>query len=377
MSAAPGAARRWLAFTPSLLLSFGLAGWAIQWGVARASLPDPIVLLEGGVRTERQLGKAESTTDGRRRVFLLGDSLVLDMSRRPRSIPDQLADLLEAERPARYYLRSVASPAFGVFSHYFLVDRVLAARPDVVVISVNLRWFSPTWGGVDPPPIAGWLPARRWPEALALPVAAVGRSLDELAFYRALVAGGALLPWYRLQRDQQWVRAGWGALAERLQLLFGMPEGRAYLQSHGWHAMNLRVKDGRRTRQDAMNVYAPVFAGLDPELPPLRALRALVSHLRDGGVAVILYIAPLNVEHLERLRVYDAAGAARAVARVHDIAEGLGAGFVDLHALLPDSAFADHNDHLQVDGPIDGASRVARRLLPLVLERSPPALDSP
>ena len=92
---------------------------------------------------------------------------------------------------------------------------------------------------------------------------------------------------------------------------------------------------------------------------------------------VVLYIAPLNVEHLERVGVYDAAGARRAVARVHDIAEGAGAGFVDLHALLPDSAFADHNDHLQVDGPVDGASMVALRLLPLVLVRSAPVADAP
>jgi hypothetical protein len=94
-------------------------------------------------------------------------------------------------------------------------------------------------------------------------------------------------------------------------------------------------------------------------------------------VEVVLYVAPLNVEHLERVRVYDAAGAARAVARVHDVAEGLGAGFLDLHALLPDSAFADHNDHLHVEGPVDGASMVARRLLPLVLEHSTRAVDTP
>jgi hypothetical protein len=366
--AGPRAAPRWVALLAAAAGGFALTGLLLVRlldGVGERYRP---VALEGGIRTERQLGKAVRVAGGRRRIFLLGDSLVFDMTPRPRSIPDNLAALLAARTRGRDYVRAVASPGLGAFAHYFLADRILAARPDVVVLSVNLHWFSPIWRGIDPPTLAGWLPARRWAEALALPLEATGVSADRLAFYRALVASGALPAWYRLQREQLRVQGAWQAAARRLQALSGMPEGLAYETEHGRRALARRAERGRSTATYAAATFGPVFAGIDADSPTVRALDTLLARYRDAGVAVVVYVAPINVEHLRRLGVYDARGAASAVDFLGRLARRRGARFLDLHALLPDAAFADQNDHLRTDGPVDGAALAARRLLPLVLE---------
>jgi hypothetical protein len=361
------AAPRWGALVAAAACSFALAGVLLVRLLDAVGEPYRPVALEGGIRTERQLGKAARVPAGRRRIFVLGDSLVFDMTPRPRSIPDNLAALFSARPRAHDYVRAVASPGLGAFSHYFLADRILAARPDVVVLSVNLRWFSPIWRGIDPPTLAGWLPARRWPELLGLPLEATGVSADRLAFYRALVASGVLPAWYRLQREQLRVQGAWQAAARSLQALSGMPEGLAFEAEHGRRALARRAERGRSTASYAAATFAPVFAGIEADSPTVRALDTLLARYRDAGVAVIVYVAPINVEHLKRLGVYDARGAAGAVAFLERLAQRRGARFLDLHALLPDAAFADQNDHLRTDGPVDGAALAARRLLPLVL----------
>lgn len=361
------AAPRWGALAAAVACSFPLTGVLVVRLLDAVGEPYRPVALEGGIRTERQLGKAARAPAGQRRVFLLGDSLVFDMTPRPRSIPDNLAALLAARSGPRHYVRAVASPGTGAFSHYFLADRVLAARPDLVVLSVNLRWFSPVWRGIDPPTLAGWLPTRRWPEALGLPLEATGVSADRLAFYRVLVASGALPAWYRLQREQLRVQGAWQAAARRLQALSGMPEGLAYEVEHGRRALARRAVRGRSTATHAVETFAPVFAGIEADSPTVRALETLLARYRDAGVDVIVYVAPINVEYLKRLGVYDARGAADAIAFLEGLARRQGARFLDLHALLPDAAFADQNDHLRTDGPVDGAALAARRLLPLVL----------
>lgn len=369
MAALPSAALRWTALAAAALAAFGATGAALLATLDRGALPYPTALLEGAVRTERQLAKAAAVPRHRRRILYLGDSLVLDLSRQLLSAPDKLGELLEAlGRSDR--VRTVASPGFGAFSHYFLGDRVLEAEPDLIVLSVNLRWFSPTWRGIDPMEVAGLLPVRRWPQAFALPIGAAGLTADRLVFYRALMASGALHRWYRLRQEQLRVGVGWDAVAQRLQELADAPEGRAYLEAHGRHALAMRVKDGRWTPEHARLVMDPVFEGIDPHSPPLRALEATLSHYCAAGVELIVYVAPINVDHLRSIGVYDAEGAAAAIAQLRAIAEERGARFLDLHALLPDGAFRDHNHHLHTAGAIDGAGEVAARLLPLVLAAS-------
>lgn len=369
MAALPRSALHWTALGAAALAAFGVTAAALLGALDRAALPYPTVLLEGAMRTERQLAKAAAAPRDRRRIVFLGDSLVYDMTRLPLSVPDKLAGLLRA-RGRRDYVRSVASAGFGAFTHYFLVDRVLEVEPDLVVLSLNLSWFSPAWRGINPPNVAGLLPLRRWPEALALPVGAAGLTLDRLALYRALMASGALPSWYRLQQEQLRVRGGWDAAAEQLQEIGGAPDGRGYVDDHWRHLRSVRVKDGRWTPERARIIMGPVFAGIDPDSPTLRALEATLAGYRSAGLEVIAYVAPLNVEHLRSIGVYDAEGLARSIAQLRSVARGQAVRFLDLHGVLPDAAFEDENQHLHTAGPVDGAGEVAARLLPLVLAAS-------
>jgi hypothetical protein len=287
-----------------------------------------------------------------------------------------------ARRTAQVRLRSVVGSGLGLFSQYFLSDRVLERQPDQVVLGLNLRWFSQLWFNLEREQLAGLLPARHWSVAAALPLARAGVTADRLVFYRAVMAARGLRAWDWLQREQVRALRATVALAERLQAASPFPDGLDYRVRHRFRRA---ARDGvaRATREAARRQLGRVLAGLPQNDPGLRVLDAVLEAYRAAGIPVLVYVAPLNVEHLRGLGVLDETGLARSLARIEALARARGADFLDLHALLGDAFFKDALDHLVTAPLAEGPRRVAAALLPHLgpapgaSEPSPPAGAAP
>jgi hypothetical protein len=220
---------------------------------------------------------------------------------------------------------------------------------------------------MERPEIAGLLPASRWPSAAALPIDAVGLSADRLLYYRGLVTAGALDAWTRLQREQVRVVRAADALEAWLQARAPLAGGDGYRRMHQQDSMARTLVWGphgtRATPETARDSLGPVLAGLREDNATLLALEALLADLARARVPVLVYVAPLNVEHLRSLGLMEEDGLRRSLDRLREACERRGARFLDLHDLLEDAAFSDYLDHLHHDpGGPDGAARIAERV---------------
>lgn len=358
----PGSAR-WIGLAATFCGAFALTGTGVLGAVEAAGLPYRDVDVGAGLALTQQLEAVSKTPRGLRVVYL-GDSLVMRRAEGDDTPPRRLRRLLRSQgRLGPVQLRPVALAGLGAFSHYFFSDAVAEVDPDLVVLSVNLRWFSGFWNRVvERGALVGWLPARRWPEAATLPLHAVGVSADMVLLERALVVSGAMPAWHRLRREQ--VRLG-GGLARAEDWVQGWAGGPvAYRRAHSAADAALLARGNRSSLHQVQQTLGEVLDGVGPEHPSLRALDAALGGLRARGAACLVYVAPLNVEHLERLGVSDVAGLERSIASIEAVARRHGAAFLDLHALLPDADFSDFADHLVLDPQSEGATRLARALLP-------------
>jgi hypothetical protein len=363
---------RWIALGAAFAAALGLASWSLLAAAERAELPYGTAPLHAIPWLDARLPPMRAKRPSEHRVLFLGDSLAIDTTGLDTSIPARLGQSLAQARPGELAVELVAytGPGLGLFSHYFLSQRVIDREPDQIVLAVNLRSFSKRWRADERSQLAGWLPAERWPEALALPLHAVGVSADRLFFYRALVALGAFDAWHWLQREQvrltyaYWSAARWLQAATRVEngLTFRMLHKQAELRRDKTSAF-------RATPYATRTLLGPALQGLDPDDPALEVLDALLRRFEEAGIAVLVYVAPINVEHLSSIGTYEPRGMARTSARIEAVSKLRGAAFLDLHDLLPDAAFADHLDHLAQDLEPDGSRTVADRLAPLVAER--------
>jgi len=316
-----------------------------------------------------QISKAVFDED--RRLLFVGDSLAMDLLPPNTSIPVRLQERLAERRDGRpeFDVGGVAFSGLSIFSHYFISDRLIALRPDQLVLAVNPASFSRRWRAHERAQLAGWIPARRWPEAVALPLYEVGVSADRLLYYHLVAAAGGAEIWRWLQREQVRVAHAYWAAAVWLQERSGLPQGLQYRRVHALTNFDQLLETKHRpTRLLARSLFGPVLDGLEADDPGIEVLDALLAHFREAGIRVVLYVAPINVEYLQRLGVYDAEGVARSMATIEALARRQGAAFLDLHDLLPDAAFRDATNHLTQDVEPDGARLVAERIAPLVVE---------
>jgi hypothetical protein len=361
-------AARWCSLAAACAAAFALTGGSVLGALDAAGVTYGQVDLGAGLGLSRTVERI-AAKPARPRILFLGDSLVMDLAPPDRSVPARLRTLLKAEDTlSGAQLRRLAAPGMGGFSHYLFSEAFAALEPDLVVLSVNLRWFSRAWNRNERGVLVGWLPVGRWPEAASLPLHEVGVTADSALLMRALVASGAVSGWYRLRREQVRVVHGRERLEERLEACLGQRPGAGYRELHA-AAERKRLGSRRRMTPDsAERLLGEVFRGMDPDGPMLKALGLLITRLRAAGARCLVYVAPLNVEHLRRIGVYDAGGVARSIARIEAVVRRHGGSFLDLHALLADAAFKDFSDHLELGAGHDASTRVARALLPEVLE---------
>jgi hypothetical protein len=119
----------------------------------------------------------------------------------------------------------------------------------------------------------------------------------------------------------------------------------------------------RQNRQAAEKALAGVLGGIGSRAPRLVVLEALLEDLHRARIPVLLWVSPVNVEHLRSLGIR-LDGLDRSMSTVEAAVRRTGADFVDLHAFLPDAAFRDAGDHMTANGDPDGLALVAARLVP-------------
>ena len=211
MEAAPGAApaRRGPAAVRAVvaivcaLVGFGAAWLGLGRGLTAAGIepPELAVDLVDRLPTARDLA---SRSPGEKSLLYLGDSTVANDGRLvvPRRLARELARSPSAHARS---LRVVAfaRPGLDPFAYYFLADEIIARRPDVVLLCINLTTLSPMWRDtVARPDVSGWVRAERLGEAAFMPLHWAHLTADQLLRNAAVVGLGGQGIWSEARRLQ-------------------------------------------------------------------------------------------------------------------------------------------------------------------------------
>jgi hypothetical protein len=305
------------------------------------------------------LGKSE-----KKRVALIGDSVLLPEPRKE-SVPIKLVKALGRSSGTSADLHVLSWPALGPIAAYCLLDEILAVRPDIVVLEVNLRSVGARQlGAFGFPELAGYIRANRLPEAAFLPLSDAGITLDRLLMYRSLFALGAQKPWASLADRQARLVHVRDFVEDRIARATGGERallGRQFAIAAWVYARDLTPGRNRITKHAALVKLRPVLEGVPPEGTRLRVLSATLERLGAAGVPTVVWVPPVNLEHMGSLG-FSSDGLSRSAKSVGLVTKAAGASFVDLHGILGNDAFVDSGDHLTGDGSEDGARAVGDRL---------------
>ncbi|MDJ0850884.1 MAG: hypothetical protein QNK04_21135 [Myxococcota bacterium] len=269
----------------------------------------------------------------------------------------------------------VADNGLSLLGQYCLADALAAARPDEVVLALNLAHLSPGWQTQQLVPCLVLLEPRRWVEAALLPLHRDGVSLDRLLFYGALGQGRGLGLLTRLTRQQARVVLAWTLLVDAVQTRSPWPGGLGYVDGLERRELE-RVRDdrGRATAAWAHALYGTALEGVDAGHASLRVLEALLRHYRQAGVPVLVFVNPMNVVHLRALGLVPAEGLAETLRSAEAVVRGQGARWLDLHDRFGDADFVDPMDHLGRE--TQARARLAERLAEMLVRGRPgPARD--
>lgn len=301
-------------------------------------------------------------------VAFLGDSTVIAYPT-GRSVDVRLGQALSKMWAGSGEIRVQSVSSFGWTppAFYLLQDPITAAGPDVAIVTANLTSFrDPVPLPVQIPEYAGWVAARRWYRSLVdLDLYEFGVTADRLLLYNLFVAVGIEDTWVRHREGQARLgylratledgvaaRTGWGGDVEPRRLHQLRRSGRSVLPGEPPRATVARSRE----------TLGQVMAGLDATYWVVETLRAILEEFARNDVATVLYVPPINVDHLREIGVYDGEGLARTLATLERVASETGAEFADLHDLLPDTAFRDAGYHLTYAEPYDGPALVAQSL---------------
>jgi hypothetical protein len=282
-----------------------------------------------------------ATGDPRSRILLLADSTA--MSVRPGHNLKQRLRALLRRRKATARVVPLVYEGLDPFDYYCLADALVAARPQLVVLGINLHAFElPRSPRALRPELVGWLAPRRLPEALRLPLVNWGITTDVMLLRVGLVQIGALAPWSAL-RDTQ-ARVGRSLERLRDRVAPGSEPGPAtrLREAIGTHDLDRLTSDYRRafSREGALRTYGTALRGIRSDHPVLQLLATTLRQLEAAGAQSLVYVVPVKRTPLERAGL-GFAGLELTLGRVESVVRSEGAVFVDAHALLPDDAFND------------------------------------
>ncbi|HEX2528335.1 MAG TPA: hypothetical protein VHL31_18795 [Geminicoccus sp.] len=273
------------------------------------------------------------------RVLYLGDSSVFrvahqDVDQRP--LGQMVQDAAGGPGALVWSAGSAHQPE--LWQHVVpLFEGRLEQRPKILLLPVNLRAFSTQWTGnplwalqAEQAALQAWQPAD-----MVGPIPRVVGDHKLFAGYDRRSAGvrdlGRLGELRRLASSRPAESAGQAAAQARLGRLLRWHYGERLLPSH----------------------------------PRLRALAGLCARAAALGIQVVAYATPLNVHAAQRICGDELIGRIRANLAVVQGQLPASAAFVDLHALLPETAFFHVN--LATEHMADaGRHTLAARIVPLI-----------
>jgi hypothetical protein len=308
-------------------------------------------------------------------IAYLGDSMIVSYVEE-RRVTARLQSELDrlAGAPGRFRVHSLAAPGMGPFDYYLLADQIVASEPDQIVVHVNLTTLSDDWrGAFSRPELAGFIDPAEIPRALSLPLHWIGLTADRLLGYVAVVRAGLRDPWHRLVAQQARMGPLLRTTATSLAAAVGSEGDARFAKEFFRYQKDLVFarNENRLTPRGIRSRFGRALAGAESDGPVLRVLGAAIRVFREHRIDVVVYVNPVNVEHMQSIEADDPEGLAVTIASVEAVARDAGAEFVDLHRILEDADFRDPAGHLSVKHGRDGPLRLAEHLAPALFARSP------
>lgn len=361
-----------------LIASFALSA-ALVWALFDRALtmdPDRSPLTIGhDLADELRVWRRGLLRDGSKsRVAFLGDSVLLGLPGE-RTVPDATSEALwqRGARGRRVAVHPLGWPGWGIAAQYFLADEIIRARPDRIMLELNLRAFGPAApADVSSPELAGFIGTNRLWEAAWLPLSYAGLTLDKLLFYRLLVTTDMDASWADLRRRQANVFRLRDPVETALDAALGSSSTRERRRVEAFARFERMLVPEKNREQPALvkQALGTVLGGIPATHSRLRVLKATLDHYRRADIPIVVWVAPVNLDHLRSLG-FSLDGLERSVATIRALVESTGAGFVDFHALLPDALFRDGGDHVTPDGDASGAAALGEALARVILWSEP------
>ncbi len=367
---------RSIAFVLTLVAAFAASStglFALGSAIHSERLSMNLTMMIFGLPRPLQRLRAHSLNPDTFTIAFMGDSTVIAYPE-GQTIHERLESVLIPQwlGPGRISVESLSSLGMTPAGFFLIQDKITEARPDVAIVTANLTLIRDSLPpNLHRPELAGWVRSHRLYDALiGLGLHKFGVTADRLFLYKSIVSAG----WAGIWMAQLAGQAHLGHLREVVE--------EAVAEKTGWTAQqdHTRQRDLRRgtesllprtpprlTRIGAQRMVGEPMAGIDADQWAIRILRAILEEFARTGRATVLYVPPINIDHLKSVGVYDEAGLAKSLATLERIAYETDAEFADLHDLLPDAAFRDTGAHLTYAPGYDGPTIVAEALAPYVM----------
>lgn len=374
---------RALVFVVCLVPALALTHLVLVRAMAAADLGRPAIDFNIVDILRRRLPRLAETRehleDPVLQIVVLGDSTVISYPR-GRQVPDRLEQALEARREAgpRIETLNLAVSGVAVFDYYFLADEIVRARPDAVLIAFNLDTLSDAWRGAYLRPVlAGMIDPARLLHTMSLPLHWIGLTFDQLLFYLGVVQSGGYELWYDLALEQARMGRARTAIRDQLDEFMGGKAGKEFDDAAAQALLRRLFAIGDRpdtlfkrfNRTGQLQHYGSALEGVPVDHPQLRALGSTVGVFERAGIPVVVYVNPVNHEHMDALGILDREGLATTASSIGSVVHENGGAFVDLHDLLPDAAFRDATGHFTVSDEFDGPALLSEALAPTLLTK--------
>ncbi|HEX4340232.1 MAG TPA: hypothetical protein VH062_30195 [Polyangiaceae bacterium] len=344
-----------------------LAVWqAGAYAVQVAKIPRPSMTLDLVPRL-RLWSFAMQRDRAPHKVAMMGDSMIFTEwpgTSMPSWVQRELDSRQDAAHRSGVHVLSWA--AWGPAPEYCMVDDIAKAKPDLLVLEVNLRLLGPApLGIVSYTELSGHIANSRIPEAAMLPLSHAGITMSRLLFYRLIVLTKHERHFSDILQRQAMLFNVRGPLEEWLDEKTKSRQFAARKWAWGLALSGRLLEEGttrsRDNKQHALDALGDVIGGIGEGHPRLVVLGAMIRDFEKQGIPVLVWVSPINVEHLKKLGL-PTDGIGRSMQTIRKVVEGNGARLVDLHRLLPDDAFVDSGDHYTREGYPNGAEVVGRAL---------------
>jgi len=307
-------------------------------------------------------------------VAFLGDSTVDDYPP-----GEKVTDFFRKALNREYRLQppivvsSLAFSAMGPASYYFLADRIIETKPDLIVWEVSLTHASERWYRALPrPQLAGWMAPERIPATLGMPIEHIGLTADELLFYSLLVQTGQEDTWAEVLKQLSRVDKVRAILEEKASAYVGSrAEYRFFLNLALTNLQNLQLPENakRYNKQGEIDHFGSVLDGIGRDHPALRFVSESIHLFNDAKIPVLVYLNPINVQHLRNLGLIRPPEFGETLGSFKAAVDESGGIFLDLHQLFPDSHFSDMSGHFRHDDEIQAQAELANKLAKFVVDK--------